>query len=133
FRNEEQQHSFNFPYQLGTGSFDTAQDAQTYTIKIQRGDIIILGSDGIFDNLFEDDILEEISRFICPRKGILRVKPQIISDALAYRAKKASEDLNNSSPFQCRAMQEGLYYVGGKKDDISVLVGVVTDSKEFSN
>jgi serine/threonine protein phosphatase PrpC len=30
FRTEEQQHSFNFPYQLGTGSFDSPKDAQVY-------------------------------------------------------------------------------------------------------
>lgn len=28
FRSEEQQHSFNFPYQLGTASFDCPADAQ---------------------------------------------------------------------------------------------------------
>lgn len=28
FRSEEQQHSFNFPYQLGTASFDSPSDAQ---------------------------------------------------------------------------------------------------------
>jgi serine/threonine protein phosphatase PrpC len=30
FRTEEQQHSFNFPYQLGTGSIDSPQDAQVH-------------------------------------------------------------------------------------------------------
>ena len=35
FRNEEQQHSFNYPYQLGTNSFDTPQDSQQFTVKIQ--------------------------------------------------------------------------------------------------
>jgi hypothetical protein len=28
FRSEEQQHSFNFPYQLGTGATDQPKDAQ---------------------------------------------------------------------------------------------------------
>ncbi|CAO3586668.1 unnamed protein product [Absidia cylindrospora] len=31
FRSEEQQHSFNFPYQLGTASFDSPLDAQVNT------------------------------------------------------------------------------------------------------
>lgn len=30
FRSEEQQHSFNFPYQLGTSSPDRPNDAQVY-------------------------------------------------------------------------------------------------------
>ncbi|GET03875.1 protein serine/threonine phosphatase 2C [Rhizophagus clarus] len=120
FRNEEQQYSFNYPYQLGTGSIVTPKnDSQQFTIKIQQGDIIVMGSDGIFDNLFEEDIIDEI-------KG-KELDPQMISDALAWRAKQASvEDI--STPFQYRAHQEGLPYQGGKRDDISVLVAIVTDN-----
>lgn len=36
FRSEEQQHSFNFPYQLGTASFDSPNDAQV-TMEKKRG------------------------------------------------------------------------------------------------
>lgn len=128
FRSEEQQHSFNYPYQLGTGSFDSAQDAQMYKVKIQKGDIIILGSDGVFDNLYDDDLLDQINQFTCPKKGTLKVRPQIIADAIVCRAKNACEDLNTPSPFSSRAMQEGLYHQGGKDDDISVVVGVITES-----
>ncbi|CAG8720968.1 10819_t:CDS:2, partial [Funneliformis mosseae] len=124
FQTEEQQHSFNYPYQLGTSSYDTPQDSQQFTVKIQHGDIIIMGSDGIFDNLFEEDILEEITQFFCQRQSGLKVDPQIISDTLAWKAKNASKDINVPSPFQSRAMQEGLYYSGGKRDDVSVLVAV---------
>ncbi|KAG2192582.1 hypothetical protein INT47_006034 [Mucor saturninus] len=129
FRSEEQQHSFNFPYQLGTASFDSPADAQLFTVKIEEGDIVILGSDGLFDNLYDDEILEEvqncIDQQIDPEK-INEVPPQSISDALALRAKIVSEDPDNpSSPFQVRAMHEGLYYQGGKADDISVIVAIV--------
>ncbi|CAG8546291.1 phosphatase 2C-like domain-containing protein [Gigaspora rosea] len=125
FRNEEQQHSFNYPFQLGIYSYDKPKDSQEFTIKIQKGDLIVIGSDGIFDNLYEEDILEEIAQFTNPQQGGLRVDPQVISDSLAWRAKAASEDINHESPFQSRAMQEGLYYQGGKKDDISVLVASI--------
>ncbi|CAJ0837901.1 11643_t:CDS:2 [Entrophospora sp. SA101] len=133
FCNEEQQNSFNYPYQLGSGSPNTPKkDAQTFNIKIQHGDIVVMGSDGLFDNLFEDDILDEIVRF-SSKQGGLKVEPQIISDALAWRAKEASEDINHESPFESRATQEGLYYRGGKKDDITVLIAVITDSNNTSN
>ncbi|CAO3623821.1 unnamed protein product [Mucor hiemalis] len=36
FRSEEQQHSFNFPYQLGTASFDSPSDAQVKRTKCPR-------------------------------------------------------------------------------------------------
>ncbi|KAJ1993298.1 hypothetical protein H4R33_000707 [Dimargaris cristalligena] len=64
FRTEEQQHSFNFPYQIGTGCADRPEDAQVFAFKVQRGDIILVGSDGLFDNLFDEDILEEIQRYV---------------------------------------------------------------------
>ncbi|CAG8679902.1 627_t:CDS:2 [Cetraspora pellucida] len=125
FRNEEQQHSFNYPFQLGIYSCDKPKDSQEFKVNIQKGDVVVIGSDGIFDNLYEEDILEEITKFTHSQQGGLEVDPQVISDALAWRAKNVSEDINHVSPFQGRAMQEGLYYQGGKKDDISVLVAIV--------
>ncbi|RCH79019.1 hypothetical protein CU098_006373, partial [Rhizopus stolonifer] len=136
FRSEEQQHSFNFPYQLGTASFDSPTDAQQFTVKIEEGDIIILGSDGLFDNLYDDEILEEVQNCMDQQmtgadkeeghKACMnKMTPQSISDTLALRARIVSEDPDNpSSPFQVRAMHEGLYYQGGKADDISVLVAI---------
>ncbi|KAG2217362.1 hypothetical protein INT45_012232 [Circinella minor] len=157
FRSEEQQHSFNFPYQLGTASFDYPSDAQQFSIKIEEGDIIILATDGLFDNLFDDEILEEVQNCIkeyeqsedgkreheenkklnsssntttistsSSSSSSSTTVPQLISDALAIRARIVSEDPGNpSSPFQCRAMHEGMYYQGGKADDITVLVAIV--------
>ncbi|KEI41735.1 uncharacterized protein L969DRAFT_44596 [Mixia osmundae IAM 14324] len=152
FRSEEQQHSFNFPVQIGTNSKDTPlKDAQSFTVKVQKNDIVILSSDGLVDNLFDEDILEEVLRFAhyapaaptpteVPRHGneaksaqlnLLRFSPQAVSEALCSRAKAVSEDQRAvSSPFQQRAMEEGIHYVGGKNDDISVLVAVVGDSED---
>lgn len=138
FRSEEQQHSFNFPYQLGTASFDSPSDAQQFSVKIEEGDIVILGSDGLFDNLYDDEILEEVQNCIEESgqqdnendQTKVLLAPQTISDALAHRAKIVSEDPDNpSSPFQVRAMHEGLYYQGGKADDISVIVAIVKKDK----
>lgn len=40
FRLEEQQHSFNFPVQVGTNSSDTPlEDAQRFTVKVQQDDV----------------------------------------------------------------------------------------------
>ncbi|KAI8989980.1 phosphatase 2C-like domain-containing protein [Pilobolus umbonatus] len=129
FRSEEQQHSFNFPFQLGTASFDSPSDAQQFTVKIEEGDIIIMGSDGLFDNLYDDEILEEVQNCLDHQEEDQDLDPnapQTISNALAHRAKIVSEDPDNpTSPFQVRAMHEGLYYQGGKADDISVLVAIV--------
>ncbi|KAI8375311.1 phosphatase 2C-like domain-containing protein [Choanephora cucurbitarum] len=127
FRSEEQQHAFNFPYQLGTSSPDRPKDAQSFTVAVEKGDIIIMGSDGLFDNLFDKEILS-IVRSLVSKKRITSIEPQTISDALAERAKAVSHSkIDVDSPFQARAVSEGLYYQGGKVDDISVLVAIVKD------
>jgi hypothetical protein len=99
-----------------------------------------LGSDGLFDNLYDDEILEEVQNCIdqqadnsnnteCDEAAVqlknttasatIEIAPQTISDALAHRAKVVSEDPDNpSSPFQIRAMHEGLYYQVTKKKKV---------------
>ncbi|EGG10268.1 uncharacterized protein MELLADRAFT_115584 [Melampsora larici-populina 98AG31] len=122
FRSEEQQHSFNYPVQIGTNSKSTPlKHAQRYTIKVQKDDIVILSSDGLVDNLFDEDILEEVIKY----KPCV---PEKVSESLALRAKTVSIDqFAVASPFSQRANEEGIHYVGGKNDDISVLVAVVRD------
>lgn len=74
FRTEEQQHRFNCPYQLGYGGGDRATMADHDMIKkskypagpiaVQHNDIVVLGTDGFFDNLFDAQILSEIRDFV---------------------------------------------------------------------
>lgn len=127
------------------------RDCGRWTIQVQQGDVIILASDGLVDNLFDDDILEEVQRFAPPLDDIegghenaagtpaedgdewppTDFSPQLLSEALCSRAKAVSQDSKAViSPFQQRATEEGLPYVGGKHDDISVLVAVVVGEAE---
>jgi protein phosphatase PTC7 len=63
---QQQLQSFNHPYQLGwTGedlpvgeknSFKLAKDACTTSIHLRRGDIIIMATDGLYDNVDVDEI-----------------------------------------------------------------------------
>lgn len=114
------------------------RDAGRWTVRVKAGDIIVVGSDGLMDNLFDEDIIEEVIRFLPPSQtnpegeeqevkiDASNFSPQMVSEALCSRAKAVSEDSRAiSSPFQQRAMEEGLNYVGGKHDDISVLVCLV--------
>jgi serine/threonine protein phosphatase PrpC len=129
FRSEEQQHSFNFPFQLGTNSRDTPHDTQTFTIKIQEGDVVVIGSDGLFDNVFDEDIVDIVVSKTLPI--VTMSDPQQMSDALLRRAREVAEDSRfASSPFQSRAIQEGFYYQGGKVDDITVLCGIIKTNED---
>ena len=62
-----QSHSFNTPFQLAQVSefpeSDTAAEADLAEFTVQAGDVIVAGSDGLFDNLWPDDIAEEVARF----------------------------------------------------------------------
>lgn len=55
---EEQAHSLDYPYQLGTGSRDTPKDAVRLLLPVEKGDVVAVGSDGIFDNVYPHHIAE---------------------------------------------------------------------------
>lgn len=65
FRAREQQHSFNAPYQLaavsaGSRSFsDMAKDAAREHVPVEEGDVIVMGTDGLFDNRFAEHLAED--------------------------------------------------------------------------
>lgn len=63
YQSKEQQHGFNFPYQVGTNGDDPRQ-AQSNVHDIEHGDILIVGSDGLWDNLYLETIIETIKTYI---------------------------------------------------------------------
>ncbi|KZW01488.1 protein serine/threonine phosphatase 2C [Exidia glandulosa HHB12029] len=157
FRSEEQQWKFNHPLQLGPSSSTVPSDAQSIVLKVQPDDIVILSSDGMSDNLWDEDVLDEVQKFasdvndtsLGPAASTIRkhTMPALLSEALCSRAKRASEsrparhpvrtlepvvdarDLDCDLPFARRAREEGIKFSGGKADDISVLVAMIS-SKE---
>lgn len=56
FRSKEQQYQFNFPYQCGTNC-ELPYKAFDHSHKVEDRDIIVMGSDGLFDNLYHEDML----------------------------------------------------------------------------
>jgi protein phosphatase PTC7 len=45
------------------GSFESPADADTASIPVMPGDIIVMATDGLFDNVDLDDIVKEVSRW----------------------------------------------------------------------
>jgi len=74
YRSKEQTYFFNAPYQLSLypswletpqGAFlNKPSDAELTTHKLKHGDIVIVGSDGLFDNVFDTEILHETKHFL---------------------------------------------------------------------
>ncbi|KAG8800745.1 hypothetical protein FS842_008859 [Serendipita sp. 407] len=162
YRSEEMQHRFNYPLQLGPLSPTTPlQHAHSITLPIQEHDVIILSTDGMSDNLWDEDVIEHLSRLagpspstpsssaghlanaggssITPSTLRTALLPTTLSHSLCSRARIISENgaysgpSSNSAltetPFSRRAKQEGIAFEGGKPDDISVVVAVVSKTR----
>eukprot|EP01113_Clastostelium_recurvatum_P003657 TRINITY_DN1159_c0_g1_i1.p1 TRINITY_DN1159_c0_g1~~TRINITY_DN1159_c0_g1_i1.p1 ORF type:complete len:424 (-),score=96.15 TRINITY_DN1159_c0_g1_i1:138-1409(-) len=119
FRTKEQQHSFNFPYQLGTGSSDLPEHADHYSIPVQEGDLVILGSDGLWDNLYDHEVVDVVEKSAGD--------PVKTAQMIARRAFLVGNSKTILSPFARSAQEAGyLFTLGGKLDDITVLVSKIT-------
>lgn len=69
-RSEEQQHYFNTPFQLSLPPpgqnvlSDSPDSAETLSFPVENGDVILAATDGVFDNVPTDlllDILKTVS------------------------------------------------------------------------
>ena len=61
-RSSEQEHKFGIPFQLTrnrdlTPGRDLPQHALKYEWVLEKDDIILVGTDGVFDNLFDEQIV----------------------------------------------------------------------------
>jgi protein phosphatase PTC7 len=108
-----QQHFFNCPFQLGGDNADRPRNGDRYTHAVQPGDLIVLATDGLFDNLFDDEI------------GALLAKGGTIeqlSERVASTARNVSFDMKRRSPFTVEARAQGYNMPGGKVDDVAVVL-----------
>lgn len=116
-RTKEQQHYFNCPFQIGS-SRDTPDDAARLTVDgLRDGDVMVLASDGLWDNMFTDQLLALL------RDG---GSPAELSRRIAEEAHRIAADPAASTPFQEGARKNGQLWKGGKLDDITVLVAVIS-------
>ena len=129
YKTKEQWHWFDCPRQLGTNSPDTPQtNAVCDIVDVQEGDVVVVVSDGLTDNLFENEIVQKVGEYMKAWQdgeheasdGVLHV-----ARGLMEAAKEVALDPNGESPYMERALDEGLAISeGGKLDDISVVIGV---------
>lgn len=167
---EPQTHAFNTPFQLslipprlaarmtafgGVQLSDLPRDADVSQLRLRRGDVLLLATDGILDNLFNQDILRIASRvmvssgawtrhgpaggvavddcidvLVCPPSADKSTTLQsLLATELVAAAKGASINTKLNGPF---AKEVRKYYPhepwrGGKVDDICVVAVVCDD------
>ncbi|XP_036317917.1 protein phosphatase PTC7 homolog [Rhagoletis pomonella] len=129
-KSEEQQHYFNTPFQLslpppGHGHnvlSDSPDSADTLSFSVKEGDVILVATDGVFDNVPERlllDVLKECEGVTDP------VKLQMTANSLALMARSLSFDSEFMSPFAINARRNNINATGGKPDDITVVLATV--------
>ncbi|CAL4958409.1 unnamed protein product [Urochloa decumbens] len=123
-----QEHYFDCPYQISSEAVgQTYQDALVCSVNLMEGDTIVSGSDGLFDNIFDQEIISIVSE----SPGVDEA-----AKALAELARKHSVDVTFDSPYSIEARSRGFdvpwwkkllgaKLIGGKMDDITVVVAKV--------
>merc|ERR1712048_1281754 len=94
------QHQFDCPYQLGYKELvdyvNTAADAELLEFPVKPGDIVVAGSDGLFDNVFDADIVRVATE--TAKLGSTVSATKAASEELVKLARKHAEDPTYESP-----------------------------------
>ena len=116
-RTREISHYFECPYQLSVDSPDRPRDGTKLNLELQRGDLVLMASDGIFDNLNDDQICEIVAA---------EKTPTAMAKRVTELSRKVSLDDSAPTPYAKLAKRfgdpdypDGL---GGKVDDVSCIV-----------
>jgi protein phosphatase PTC7 len=167
-----QTHAFNTPYQLsiippkvlaqsaifgGTPLSDLPRDSTVAHHGLQHGDVILLATDGVWDNLYPQDVLRIVSRHMTTSGAWESVSDQgivatsridyltepggvegpddestlqgLVALEVVGAAKQASLNTKVDGPFarEVRKYYPEDDYHGGKVDDVCVVVAVVVE------
>jgi len=103
FKSSTQSHRYNAPYQLGCTPpellehdlyRDRPEDSVCQTHRIKSGDLLIVSSDGLFDNLYEDEIAMIITNHIQSRQEqdakTVNISPEMLDSACELLVQRAS-------------------------------------------
>ncbi|XP_031400749.1 probable protein phosphatase 2C 1 isoform X4 [Punica granatum] len=128
FSTSPQEHYFDCPHQLSSEVVgQTYLDAVMSTVEVMEQDTIVMGSDGLFDNVFDHEIVSAVTRYSDVSET---------AKALCDLANTHSMDPSFDSPYSVEARAKGfdiplwkkilgMKLTGGKLDDITVIVGRV--------
>lgn len=122
YRSPQQEHSFGHPYQLGSHpGADAPEDAMLSTMPAYPGDVVVVGSDGLWDNLSDEEVVATVEAALLEGQP-----PSAVAQALGFAAFAASVDRRRETPYSRGASAAfDMVYDGGKSDDITVLAMVL--------
>lgn len=127
FRSESQQHYFNCPYQTGMRYNPPSEEAKVDSHQVQHNDIIILATDGVTDNLFDEEIIREcVKPYLRADGELARLEDAAL--CISSKAESVSYSKTIETPWTVSAVADGQKReeeIGGKEDDITVIVAQV--------
>ncbi|KAL6899455.1 hypothetical protein ACP4OV_006204 [Aristida adscensionis] len=124
-RSRLQQHRFNCPRQLkAAAGSTTVADAEVGEVPAREGDVVVVGTDGLFDNVVDDE-LERIVRM----GTAMGFSPLNMAEVVAAFAHEAARCTYRDTPYSVeRRKHHGTAATGGKPDDITVIVAFIVSS-----
>ncbi|KIP09148.1 hypothetical protein PHLGIDRAFT_29246 [Phlebiopsis gigantea 11061_1 CR5-6] len=159
---QPQTHFFNCPKQLaklpsrlqlrGGACCDPASDADNVSLKLRDGDLVILFTDGLSDNVFPAELIsicslvtrqyqQSPSTQIQPfPQGQAKGEPfefvreeedaqvQTMAERIVQYATLCMNNKKRVSPFERAAAREGMFFRGGKLDDVTVIVAMIRET-----
>lgn len=134
-----QTHFFNCPFQLAklpsalrrySGAYvDSPKQAATYSSQLRGGDIILAYTDGLADNVFPSEMTSIVSLVMRQGSNDETQQSQDLADRLVEYARTCMFKKDKVSPFEKSATREGIYYRGGKADDVTVVAAIVEETQ----
>ncbi|KAF4320666.1 hypothetical protein BBO99_00003679 [Phytophthora kernoviae] len=103
---------------------------EQFELNIQEGDVIVLGTDGLFDNLFPKQITSLLDTVLPSSSELDQHSMEKVASCIAHTAHKAAKGTKTKTPFALAAQEAGYEYLGGKMDDITVITSLVTATEK---
>lgn len=94
FKSPPMQHSHNHPFQLAWDDSEPLDSVAQRTHTVNKGDIIVLATDGFWDNVWEEQMNETVS--LCVQIGMNATD---IAKQLVIQAVKHSKNTNSITPW----------------------------------
>ncbi|KAG9105041.1 hypothetical protein FRC06_000014 [Ceratobasidium sp. 370] len=133
-----QTHYFNCPRQLAKllpshrphlRIQDLPEHADVYSAQLRHGDLVILSTDGLGDNVHPGEMIGLAA--LMGRRAASKPDQnlaQILADGLVEYAIACMHSQEKVSPFELAARKEGMDYEGGKVDDVTVVVAHIIEN-----
>jgi len=138
YKQPVQTHFFNCPKQLtklpansgrkfNRACVDSPKEADTYHTKLRDGDIVLVYTDGLSDNVFPSEILN-ICSLVARAGGSEDRQVQVMADRIVDYARQCMASKHKVSPFEKEAARQGMFFRGGKMDDVTVVLALVRET-----